>query len=422
MELNLEKYFLVANEVKENLGKIIIPKLVSGERVNVLFTLGYYSPNYYYLFQLLSLSRFAKFKNVRLYFILADLDILNKKRLSAISEEEYGIIEYKLKEVKDILLSFGFDEENTYFYKLSEVWNRLIRIDPKQFINFYNGASAMPISCLKMPNELCKLHYRLAGYHFTIAYFIRAYFEVIISAYFKEIYPEDISGKIDLFIVGHAGYFMFLNIKELLIKENLLPNDTPPFLPVLDLPCFGRGHLTKTGFSVPSWNMEVQEIYEIIKANKVPAEHIKKIFTILLNEYLNEFIDFDGKKFTASKQPPKLSMHNIDEQRLLLAENLHKFLQKIREQVYASETKGYLTVSEKEKMKDLAALLNKKPAIEILSNANGTLTTSEMAKKLNMHVSNTSRMVSELKKQGLIKKDNNGNLVKTVRTVKFNLD
>jgi len=57
----------------------------------------------------------------------------------------------------------------------------------------------------------------------------------------------------------------------------------------------------------------------------------------------------------------------------------------------------------------------------MLANANGTLTTSEMAKKLGMHVSNTSRIVSELKKHGLIKKDNNGNLVKTVRTIKFNL-
>jgi len=311
MELQLEKYFYVTDEIKESLEKVIIPKLVSGERVNILFALGYYSPNYYYLLQLLSLSRFAKFKNVRLYFIMADLDIANKKRLSAVTEEDYGVVEYKIKEARDILLSFGFEEENVYFYRLSEAWNRLVKIDPKQFINFYNGASAIPLSYLKMPDELCKVHYRAKGYHFTIAYFIRVYFEVLISAYFRDIYPEDIEGKIDLFIVGHAGHALFQNLKKLLIKEDLLPKDTPPFLSVSEIPCFGRGHLTKTSFAVPSWHMNVQEIYEVIKANKVPAEHIKQIFTSLLNEYLNEFIDFDGKKFTESKQPPTLSIHPI---------------------------------------------------------------------------------------------------------------
>jgi len=168
--------------------------------------------------------------------------------------------------------------------------------------------------------------------------------------------------------------------------------------------------------------MNEEEIFSVITNNTVPAEHIKKMFTQLLNEYLTEFIDFDGKKFFVTKQPPKISGHNINEQRSLLAKNLYRFLKQMQSQVYSSEAKEYLTVSEKEKIKSLTGLLNKKPVMEILSMANGTLTITEMAKKLDMHISNTSRIVSELKKNGLIKRDKNDRLVRTIHTIKFNLE
>ena len=74
---------------------------------------------------------------------------------------------------------------------------------------------------------------------------------------------------------------------------------------------------------------------------------------------------------------------------------------------------------EKEILK-YGGLLKSQVALKVLMLADGSLTSSELAKKLNKHASNVSAIISRLKKEGLVEADEKGRLKRTINRLNIN--
>jgi hypothetical protein len=422
MESVLKDHFVMSPDERNVFETLSTRDANTKGRVNVLFTIGYYNANYYYLSQLLSLAKLFEFnKNTFLYIIFSDTDIIYKKRKGPISEDELFLIEKNIAEMKTILVSFGAVEDNIFVYRLSEAFLRLLERAKKQTINLFTGLIRFPNSELKMSPEMAKSQYRPNNYAYTIAYTIRAFLDLILASSFPIIYPEDIEGKINIHVTGYGGSEITLKIKERLMKDDLVSN-MPPTLLTLPLPCFGRGDKSEGKFCIPDWDMGAEEIYSVINQYHVPSNHINVLFSEFLTKNMKEFVTLKGTTAKTTSGPPNLSLYPIASQRLTLAHNLHVFMQEAKKKAHQIKTaSGFLAVSNENEMKNLLRILKSKAALEILRLANGEYTLSEMSKKLDKHVSNVSRTVNELRALGLIKIDEKRKITKGVRTVKLTL-
>ncbi|MDD5162915.1 MAG: winged helix-turn-helix domain-containing protein [Candidatus ainarchaeum sp.] len=352
---------------------------------------------------------------------MSDTDIIYKKRKGPISGDEFFLIEKNIVEMKNILVSLGAKEENIFIYRLSEAFLRLIERDKRQVINLFSALIRFPNQELKMDPEMAKLQYRPLNYSYTIAYALRAFLDSILAANFSTLYPEDIEGKINIRVIGYGGSPLEFKVNEQLLKEDLISN-SPPILITLPIPCFGRGDKSSGKFCIPDWNMGPEEIYSIISQYKVPSSHIQLFFSELLNKNLEKFIVLEGSSKKIESKPPKLALYPIDSQRLILAHNLFNFLRETKEKTYKTKTlPDFLSVSKESEMKELLRTLKSKVARDILRLTNGEYTVSELAKKLNKHISNVSRIVNELKKMDLIRIDEKRKIHKGVKTIKVNL-
>ena len=415
-----QEYFVVPEDSKNAFHALMESASKSDRRVNVLFTIGYYNANYYYLAQLLCLSKLFVNKNTFFYIILSDTDIVYKRRKGASSTDELFLIEKNISELKNVLISFGVPESNIFVYKLSEVLVKMIEKDKLQVINLFHGLIRFPIQELKMPNWMPSLQYRPKNYQYTLAYAFRVFCDVLFSKNFHNLYQEDIPDKIHIYIGGYGGSPLILKIRNLLVKEGLV-DKLPTIVFTMKLPVFGRGELVKGSFSIPDWSMDQEEILGVINTYKVKPLHITMIFELLLNKFLSEFYCYSGSSLVKSSNTPSLKNLAIKRMRKLLAYNLWLFLTKVKKEIYMEKEKTYLEISEKQKIKDIAALLRSKIVLDIISLANGEYTISQIAKKLNKQDSNISRIISLLKEKEIIRINENKKVEKGVTTIKLSI-
>jgi len=392
-------------------------------KFNVFFTTGYSNATYYYLSQLAYLSKLNA-EHTKFFIALADMDVLPKTKNTDAREDFSKLINFNLRELKAILMTFGIAEENIFIFKLSDAWLKLIEQDNKKLTDFYNLLAKASLEILKMPPDYCDLHYRPLGYKFTFSLLLRKAIELFIANYLHKIYPEEINGKINLLLSGHGSSPVIFKLRDLAITNTIIPSALPvASLP--GIPCFGRGEFKSGGFLMPNWDMDSQTSYSIIEKYKVPAKHIRLLFDLILNPFLDKFIIFDknNKPIVSSAITKKQLTHlSLTQQRRVLAHNLHNFMQQIKGKAFVKENKDYLVISDENELEKLGKVLNSGLARKVLLNCNGTLTVSEIAKKLNKHVSNISNIVSNLKQNGFVKTTPEKKVMRTIRTVKIDLD
>ncbi len=392
--------------------------------VNIYFAFNFADPNYYFLAQLFYLSKIAQAKNVFLYLCLGDTVILPRKR-SYSSEQfsDYDKIrtDALLREVTTIMESFGIERERLFVYKASENWHRLLKLDEETIFLFFRGLNAIPSKAQNVGRKISELFYLPENTRYELGYVVNKYLDLFVSSNFHKLFPEEIKGKIDAMLVGNYGEAIVSNIRNILSKEGLISEDNPFIASFPELPCFGQSPTIDNIFNVPNWNQEPEEILNTIEKYSVPANHIKTILENLVTQERTEIVcPVNGKQQSFDLKKIKLNLP-LKTQRVILAHALFDFLQDMKQKVKPSGNNPYLNIEKKEEIKEICKTFKSNLVLDILSLSNGNYTVSEIANKLNKHISNVSAAISSLKRKKLLQINNNGKVEKAVKTIKINL-
>lgn len=420
--LKIEDAFDVPSEYKKVFEGVIRPKLEKGERVNVFFSSNFFNFNYYYLTQFVFLSTLAKSSNVFFYITLADTVLFAKKHVhfsSPMAAREGSTIQANVEEIKRILCALGISEKNIFVVKSSEAWLRFVKFDENSIIEFYKSLSLFPNSALNIPNWWIERYYVPKNTKFSLSYAVEKYIDLFACKYFERIFPEEIQGKIDLFVTGNAGSRLLLVAKDTLVEEGLLSKDWP-VLVMKGIPCFGHTNSINPKFCMPSIDMNVQEIYSIIKQYNVSHKHVKELFDNLLSKVLDEFIIIGQKNVIEKTSSLNISKYSLEKQRLILAYNLEAYLKKLKSKIQDKQDVKYYSIDKKNQMIEISNTLRSELTLDILHLCDGNNTITEIAKKLGKHTSNVSAILSKLKEKELVSVNKEGKPIRTITSVKFN--
>ncbi len=420
--LEMDDSFEIPPEYRAIFNEAVKPKLESGGSVNIFFSSNFFNFNYYYLSQFLFLSKLARSDNVRFYITLADTVLFAKKHVhfsSPMASRKEVVIQENLDKMKDILISFGIKEKNLFVVRASEAWLKFLKLDEQKIMEFYKALSLFPNNALNIPDWWIKRYYVPKKTHFSLAYVIQKYIDLFTCKYFSQIYPAEIEGKIDIFISGNAGSRLLLVAKNTMDDEKITSKDLP-VLVMRGIPCFGHTALVNEKFCMPSIEMNLQEIYSVIKKYKVSTKHINLLFDVLLNKVLDEFVEFDDwHRAKKTNVPPKLSKQQLKDQRMLLAYNLKLYLENIKKGIHKREQVQYYSISKTDEIIEVNKILRSRLALDILRLANGTNSLTEISKNLDKHISNVSAVVSKLKERGFVSSNKEGKLVRTIKSLKI---
>lgn len=413
--------FAIDKQFNSAFYKVLLPKMKNGERINLFFATGFYNPNYYYLSQLSSLAKFAKYENVHFYIFLADMDVLHKRSKQQTTSDTAKLLGVNLGELKEIMLALGVPPKNFHILRLGVAWLTLFEKEPNSLIDFFNAMSSFDLNKLTMPQDLCELNYRPTGYKYGISLLFRKFIESFVAYHLHRIYPEEIEGKINLVVSGAGSYPISLSVRNLLVDINMLPF-MPPVISLPTVPCFGRGEYTPGGFLIPDWSTDAAQILDLINAYNVPQKHIELVYDLVLIPNLKKFTILnrdDTIDTTTLFDTKKHSKYSLANQRLLLAHDLLRFMQDIKEKTHPAKNPDFVVLKSEEELADIGKILNSELARKILFQANGQYGVTEIANRLGKHIPNISNTISQLKRHNLIFVNDKGKIERSIKTLKI---
>jgi len=413
----------VPKESKKIFDEIVKQKIVAGERINIYFPFNYSHPNYYFLSQIFYLSSFGRFKNVHLYVSFADTIVAAKGHSlfpAPLREHNESIISSKISEIESLLIYFGFPQERLHIYKATDNWIRLARLPTEKIRRFYIGMSVLPESAMLVPKKTSSLYYLPEKSRYLLVLAIQKYLDLFVAFNFNALFPEETPQGIDIIFLGHYSAPITFNLKKLMEQEGLILGDSPIIVLPPKIPCFGHNMLIDKRFVIPDWDMKVEEIYRIVDKYNVSSDDIKQIFeNFLLNT--QEFIGLQKNRLPAAEGLSKLESYSFNDQKKVLALNIFDFLQRVKKNCTLSSKKQYLYLNKSENIKDLAKLLRSNQVLQVLALSTGEYTVTEISKKLDKHVSNTSSIIRQLKNKNLVEVSPNKKVSKVVKTIKIDL-
>lgn len=417
---DLENYFVIPKSEKPIFDNLIVSKLNSGKRINVYFSTNYSSPNYYFLSQLIDISKLSSFENVYFYISYADT-VLSAKKHAYFSvqtaELDEKFLHHNINQVRTILSTAGVKEDNIFLFTASDAWAKFLTFDPKQSIEFYNALSLYPDHISNIPTDITTRYYISKETRYSFAYVLQKTMDLFVATYFHKLFPEEIEGKIDILVLSNSTAPVSLKAKKIFSKNSVLSN-LPTLITLRDVPCFGHNSKVNKKFLVPHWDMSVEEIYKVIDEYKVSKEHIKLLFETILNE-LEEYLTLSKSgKVTSSKNKPELEKNSHKNQKIILAHNLNAFLRNIKRTTSQPTPKTYLIISKKDQITKVAKFLRSETYLKLLELCNGENSITDLSKRLNKHISNVSAAISELKQEGLVLMNEEKKPVRVVNTIK----
>ncbi len=376
---------------KKNFLEEIKPFINKNEKIHILTSFTYITPNHSLLFSLEELKRIIK-SNFQVYFIFWDLSIFAnpymEKNLSLGrigNKEEY--ISNKIAELKKIAISVGFNEEQVKVYRSSELWRRMVLYQEKDlFQEFFSLISKLKI---KDFSELKK-----------ISNPVKFSLDLFFSIHLNKLFPEDLSQEIDLFFLEKSRVKTYNLIRQKLIEEGHIPIKKPLFW-VMDY--FPSLLYQKY---VPEWNMNLKDIKNIINNCELKDNDLKAINkNISLSEgrYLDDTLIGDE----------------------LISKYLYSYLKgkKAKYQLVSNSfDMSFVNFKTKEKIKEISQVLKSDIGLEIMLLSDGTKNTTSISKILKKSVPTISTYANKLKSFGFIRLLKNGNLKRNLQGIKINFD
>ncbi len=421
-------YFVPCLSDKKSLDDIITLKYKNNQRVNIFFSTNYVEPNYYHLAQLLFLKELDLNKNTFFYICLNDTlknidlfqDALKKSKGVKVEGDLRGFRSTSeiIDELKSFLIAMGFEENRFYIFSFTEAWKRFNFVMVDKNIDLFKSVSSFQNINLKLSDEFKKLYYVSHKTDYNLGYILQKHLELFIGEYFDSLYPEEVVGSMDLKVLSYSGLNVTEPIRKILIKGNLVQKNIPVIY-TNDLPCFGFNSTIDLDRALPTWNMDIQQIHKIINNYKVSSKDIDFIFESLINKYLNEFIFITKDKEIKQTKYLNLSKLSIKQKRLIFAHNLHAFLNKLKDETYGLKSTKFLSLGSKQKLYEYSSILHSHLAMDVLFLADGSNSISDIAKKLDKHISQISLIVSKLKDKKLVKINEKSKIERLINSIKI---
>ena len=414
-----KSYFEPFSDSKNRWKEIILPKIKAGHRVNVYFSSNTIPTHYFCLFQFWYLSKIAKLGNVYLYIVLNDqVQHRARENASKIAVENRSDM---LLDVKKIMSCFGVSPDRVFAYYSSEISGKMF--NAKKTISFllFKSSRSITQKDLAIPKENCELEYMEKEAQYPLSYFLPKLVDLFTAEFFSELCPEDIKGKINVFVISGFGKPLISKLRNFLVKDGSLSPMGVVFGSIPKIPFFG--HTTKIfkKHVAPDIRMSIEQIYEVILIYHVKIEHMKELLDTVLKWELDGISVPSENGSIKTKNLAEFEKLDYKEQALILATNLFEFLQKINSAVKKANIQMPVCLDSKYKIQDFSKLFRSDLAMQVLKECHGQKIT-EIAKKLNKHQPNISKTVGQLKKLDLVYSDNLGGLHRKVNTIKIELD
>ena len=365
--------------------------LKKGSKINVLCSFTYVTPNYDVIAMLEELYKFLKDLDCRLYLLMWDMNALAnpyfKKYCANIVKDKDEFIENNLHEIKGIARSVGFKEDEFFLYKASDLWKRLVLYkEDNLFQEFFSILARLPVGDFS--------EFRKCSHIFQIS------IDLFFSTYFNKLCPEDDIETIDLVFSDYYKKKLYVATRKKMMEEGLIKTK-PCFLLMAPVPYVVFDE------RVPEWNMDLEEIRDILMHAGNPLEDYFK----LLNY-------FDGKKDWSKLK----SKEDVVEK---LSELVFTYLLKHKETYLKNSNEfdeSVMSISKPEEANQVGSLLKSKISLDIPLLADGTKTISEVSRELKKSIATISSYVSKLKSQGFLRLDSAGKLKRNVKGVKINFE
>jgi DNA-binding MarR family transcriptional regulator len=245
---------------------------------------------------------------------------------------------------------------------------------------------------------------------------------LFVSSHLHQLFPEDIENNIDIFIAGNYSGPLISSLQGILVDEGLISESRPIIAAFPLLPCFGQSSLIDPNFNVPHWDMQLEEIYEVIEKYNLPRKHIETILRNLIAKTKRKItFSTNGESEEFDLSEISLSNFSVKKERFLLARALFDFLQETKSKSNIKHCDQFLDLKNRGEIYELSKAFKSPLAMDILALADKGYSVSEIARKLNKHTSNISTAISALKQKGLVRTNGNGEVEKAVRVIKINL-
>lgn len=356
--------------------------------------------NYFFIAQLFYLSLLYKLQKSNLIILLNDVAREQKNAPNTVTFEDMNS---RISDVYSILDFFGVPSTNIVVHKLSEAWKQYILSNERASFNFLYDTLFFNEKILEIPSEIAELEYLRPKSNYELSYILQKHIDILVSSNYPRIFPKDFEDGVDLQVTSYFSYPLLRRISNDLLRRKTAPDIMPELFPLPKLPFFGNSELIFSGRIAPELRMSLSEINQVIRIYSIKQDFIELIFKNFLNHALKEFAVFEGKKRIFSEHPPQLKNKSIKIQRMLLAENLHLLLSKIKEHLESKKQVFSLSFTEEDSVLQLCSVLRSKLALDVLRLCDGKKGVSEIARKLNKHQPNISTIISQLKRAGLVK-------------------
>lgn len=417
---------VLVNSQRDSFNNLVSKKIENNRRINIYFSLSYSHPNYYYLAQLFYLAQLARAKNVFLYLCLGDT-VLFRKKSSPFSEPFSGYDKEKMEsligEVRAVMQSFGVEPERVFVYRASENWQRLLKLDENEVFSFFKGLNTIPTKAQNVGEKTSDLFYLPKNTKYELGYVVNKYLDLFVSSHFHKLFPEDIENKVDLFVAGNYSSSLISSLYGILVEEGLISENQPVIASFPSLPCIGQSAAIDSTFCVPHWDMQIEEIYDVIEKYNTSTDHIELILRSLISETRrNVSFKANGEMEDFNLSEMNLKKYSLKKQRFILAYALFDFLQEIKSKARnGSGSLQYLDLKTRAEISEVSKAFNSSLAMDILALADKGHTVSEIARRLNKHTSNVSASISMLREKGLARINHKGELEKAINVIKINL-
>lgn len=392
----------------------ILPEVKESKPLSIFCSFTFITPNYSILFTLEELKKFADSGNYQVHIVLWDMNILANpyfRKLNSLKRisDPASFIDERVQEVKAIADSMGFKKDKVLVYKSSDLWKRLVSYKEEDlFQQFYSILAQMKTTNFTVSGD-------------KISHMIQIPMDIFLCNYFHKLYPEDLERPIDLAFFGENKEELYLACRELMLSNRIIRNKRPVFIMMNNIPYLLFNDIT------PEWNMTLREIKDIIMGCKSTKKDLFTIFQHLAGNIGSIHIKTNGNKQDLNYDSfyKEYKECNQGELSQILADNLYLYFQERRK--HYLKTSGQieeviLNLSKKEAVKEIGSILKSTIALEILLKADGTRTTTDIAKELNKSSATISTYTTDLKKMNLIRILPEGKLKRNIKGVKINLE
>jgi len=382
------EHYILREKDKKQFEQKIKPFIKNGESAYIYCSFTYITPNYSVLLFLQELYEFTKKNNLKVILVIWDMSVLAnnyyRQMKKKVSDEKF--IEQKIDELYNISYSLGFKEETISIYKSSDLWKRFISYEEDIYQGFYSTLVQLKVE-----------EYALA---YKAAYFIQMPLNLFFCNYFHKLFPEDVDNKIELIFFEEQKEKLYTHTRKIMHDIGITNYQSPTFVIMEEFPYLNYNEYE------PEWDMSFADIHEIISNIKPSKLEAFKVYHLL------------------GVDKPHLSKTE-EETYENLAKKVYEYLKERKkeyENITGKTEEKIISIDDEERLLSIGGILRSKIALDILIKADGKKSMSKIAKEMKKSIPTISTYVKKLKKIGLVAILENGNLKRTIKGFKVNLE